>query len=77
MANVMDKLMEKEGIRRVEVPELAIRSLDCVGRALTEGYDNPFPRLDSHDAPLDEWFYEILARLNNDENSEFYYERWM
>jgi hypothetical protein len=77
MANVMDKLMKKEGVRRVEIPELAIRALDCVGRALTEGYDNPFPRLDSHEAPLDEWFYEVMARLNNEENSEFYYQRWM
>jgi hypothetical protein len=77
MASVSDKLMEKEGIRRQDVPELAVRALDRVGQALTEGDDNPFPRLDSHDAHLDEWFYEVVARLNNDENSDFYYKRWI
>jgi hypothetical protein len=77
MANVSDKLMEKEGIQRQDVPELAVRALDRVGQALTEGDDNPFPRLDSHDDHLDEWFYEVVARLNNDENSDFYYKCWM
>ena len=77
MANITDTLMAKEGIRPVLVPELALGALDRVGKALTEGYDNPFPRLDSHDAHLDEWFYEVVARLNNDENSDFYYKRWM
>jgi hypothetical protein len=77
MANVMDKLMAKEGIRRVDIPELALGALDRVGQALVEGDYNPFPRLDSHDAHLDEWFYEVVARLNNDENSDFYYKRWM
>jgi hypothetical protein len=77
MANVMDKLMEKEGIRRLDVPELALGALERVGRALTEKDYNPFPRLDKHEAHLDEWFYEVLVRLNNDENSDFYYKRWM
>lgn len=77
MANISDKLMEKEGIRRIDVPELALGALDVVGRALTEGYDNPFPRLDSHDAHLDVWFYEVVKQLNNNENSDFYYKRWM
>lgn len=76
MASVSEKLMEKEGIRQVEVPELALGALDRVGKALTDGVDNPFPRLDSHDSHLDEWFYEVTARLNNDENSDFYYQRW-
>jgi len=77
MANVNDKLMEKEGIRRRDVPELALAALEVVGQALTAGYDNPFPRLDSHDAHLDEWFYEVVQRLTTDEDSDFYYKRWM
>jgi hypothetical protein len=75
-ANIQQKLLEKEGVRHVEVPELALRGLDFVGRALTEGYDNPFPRTDYHDAHLDEWLFEVMARLNNDENSDFYYRLW-
>ena len=74
---VNEKIMHIEGIRRLEVPELALAGLDYVGKALTEGYDNPFPRADSHDAHLDEWMFEVLARLNNDEDSEFYYKRWV
>lgn len=77
MADVSEKLMQKEGIRVVGVPELAVAALDRVGKALTQGYDNPFPRLDSHDAHLDEWFYEVIARLNNNENSDFYYKHWV
>lgn len=77
MANVMDTLMQKEETQPVDVPELALAALDRVGKALTGGYDNPFPRLDSHDSHLDEWFYEVVARLNNNESSDFYYKRWM
>jgi hypothetical protein len=69
--------MRREGVRRLDVPELALMGLDYVGKALTEGYDNPFPRADRHDAYLDEWMFEILGRLNNDENSDFYYQRWV
>jgi hypothetical protein len=77
MANLNETLMKKEGIRRREIPELALAALDRVGKALTQGYDNPFPRLDDHDAHLDEWLFEVSARLNNDENSDFYYKRWV
>lgn len=77
MANINQTLMEKENIRWIEIPELALAALDRVGKALTEGYDNPFPRLDQHDAHLDEWFYEIVKRLNNNEDSDFYFKRWM
>ena len=77
VASVNEKIMQKEGIRRREIPELALMGLDYVGQALTQGYDNPFPRTDDHDAHLDEWLFEILARLNNDEDSDFYYKRWM
>ncbi|MBX2998863.1 MAG: hypothetical protein KF893_10165 [Caldilineaceae bacterium] len=75
-ANLNQKLMEMEGIRHVDVPELALMGLDFVERALTEGYDNPFPRTDRHDSYLDEWLFELMARLTHDENSDFYYERW-
>lgn len=77
MANLYERLMQKEGIRRIGRAELALNTLQIIGRALTEGYDNPFPRLDGHEMPLDEWFYEIVSRLNNDENSDFYYKRWL
>ena len=77
MANLNETLMKKEGIRHRQVPELALAALDRVGQALTQGYDNPFPRLDNHDAHLDEWLFEVSARLNNDEDSEFYYKRWV
>ncbi|MBI1877335.1 MAG: hypothetical protein HYR94_03720 [Chloroflexi bacterium] len=77
MADLNETLMKKEGIRRRDVPELAVAALDRVGRALTQGYDNPFPRLDDHDAHLDEWLFEVAARLNSDEDSEFYYKRWV
>lgn len=77
MANLNETLMKKEGIRRRDVPELAVAALHRVGQALTEGYDNPFPRTDDHDSHLDEWLFEVSARLNNDENSDFYYKRWV
>ena len=77
MANLYDKLMQAEGICRVGRAELALNTLQVIGRALTEGYDNPFPRLDSHEVPLDPWFYEIVKRLNNDENSDFYYKHFL
>ncbi len=77
VASVNEKIMQLEGIRRLEVPELALMGLDYVGKALTQGYDNPFPRADKHDAHLDEWMFEVLGRLNDDENSDFYYKRWL
>ncbi len=76
-ASVNERIMQIEGVRRLDVPELALAGLDFIGRALTQGYANPFPRADSHDAHLDEWMFEVLARLNNDEDSDFYYRRWV
>lgn len=76
-ASLNEKLMQLEGIRRLDVPELALKGLDFVGKALTAGYNNPFPRTDNHDTHLDEWMFEIMARLTNDENSDFYYKRWL
>jgi len=77
MANLYDHLMAREGIQRVGRAELALNTLQVIGQTLTEGYDNPFPRLDSHEIQLDTWFYEILCRLDNDENSKFYYKHWL
>jgi hypothetical protein len=76
VAGVMDTLMRREGVRPRGVPELALAALDRTGRARSGELDNPFPRLDSHDMHLDEWLWEVLARLNGDENSDFYFERW-
>jgi hypothetical protein len=77
VAAINEQLMRREGIRRLEVPELALMGLDFVGKVLTDGYDNPFPRADRHDAHLDEWMFEVMARLTDDENSDFYYKRWL
>jgi len=77
IAAVNEKIMQREGVRRLDVPELALQGLHFVGRSLTEGYDNPFPRADAHDAHLDDWMFEVVARLNDDENSDFYYKRWI
>jgi len=77
MGNLYDELMKIEGVRRIEQPELALQTLEIIGRALNDGYNNPFPRLDKHEAPLDEWFYEIIQRVNNTPNSPFYYKHWL
>jgi hypothetical protein len=77
MAGINEMLMQKENVRRRDVPELALGMLDYVGKALTEGYDCPFPRLDSHDTHLDLWLFEVIARLNDNEDSDFYYKRWL
>ncbi|MDD5556000.1 MAG: hypothetical protein PHN82_01995 [bacterium] len=70
-------LMEREGVRRVETPELALGLLDRVGRALGGRPANPFPRLDMHEAQLDLWFVEVLTRLGNDPASDFHYLKWL
>lgn len=77
MGCLYETLMEKEGIRNVRPPELALGMLDRIGRAVLGGNDNPFPRLDLHEASLDLWFLEVLTRLNDDEESEFYFKRWI
>jgi len=77
MAFLYETLMEKEGIRTVYPPELALGMLDRIGRAVRGESDNPFPRLDLHEASVDLWFLEVLTRLNEDEESDFYFERWI
>jgi hypothetical protein len=75
MAFLYETLMEKEGIRTVHPPELALGMLDRIGRAVRGESDNPFPRLDLHEASVDLWFLEVLTRLNEDEDSDFYFRR--
>jgi hypothetical protein len=77
MACLYETLMEKEGLRIVHPSELALGMLDRIGRAVRGESDNPFPRLDLHEASLDMWFLEVLTRLNDDENSDFYFKRWI
>jgi hypothetical protein len=77
MACLYETLMEQEGIRYIDPPELALGMLDRIGRAVRRESDNPFPRLDLHEASLDLWFLEVLTRLNEDENSDFYFKRWI
>ena len=74
---LFSRLMDLSGIRRRDVPELALGVLDQIGRALAGGPYNPFPRLDDHESPLDEWYRQIVLRLNNDEDSEFFWKQWI
>ena len=74
---LFNRLMDLSGIRRREVPELALGVLDQIGKAISGGPFNPFPRLDDHEAPLEEWFLQIVLRLTNDEDSEFYWKNWI
>ncbi len=77
MGALFQKLMSRSGVPWIEVPELALGALNCIHQALYEGYDNPFPRLDMHEAAFDQWFSEIVQRLNMDESSDFYYKKWV
>lgn len=76
MSYVYDKLMEKNGIDRVDLPELGLGMLAEIGKALATDDFNPFPRLDAHEMSLDLQFYEVVKHLNEDENSPFYYKKW-
>ena len=77
MYRLYERLLEREGVNRILVPELALGMLDRVGRAVKEEDDSPFPRLDLHEASVDLFFEEVLKRLNLDENSDYYYKRWL
>ncbi len=77
MTDVMEALHRRASIAHRGIPQLALMALDEVGRSLTDKYANPFPRLDDHDAHLDEWLFEVMARLTNDESSDFHYSRWV
>ena len=77
MGMVFDELRHRSGLPFVDIPELAIAMIDTMGKAEKNGVDNPFPRLDMTEASLELWFYEVMARLTNDKNSDFYYEKWI
>jgi hypothetical protein len=77
MARLYETLMGKEGVRIIPPPELALGMLDRIGRVLQGEDDNPFPRLDLHEASLDLWFLEVVTRLNEDKDSDFHFERWI
>lgn len=77
MGSVYEKLMKKAGVDIVGIPELALQSLDILNSAFTKGMDNPFPRLDMHEADFELWFFEVVKRLTDDESSDFYYKKWI
>ncbi|MCB9357871.1 MAG: hypothetical protein H6506_04425 [Calditrichaeota bacterium] len=74
---IFEKMMKMSGIRMRDVPELALGTLDQIGRAVSGGTYNPFPRLDEHEIPLEEWYWQIVQRLNDDSSSEFYWKNWI
>jgi hypothetical protein len=75
--HLLNRLMDLSGIRRRDVPELALGVLDHIGKALAGGPYNPFPRLDDHETPLDEWYRQVVLRLNNEEGNEFCWKEWV
>jgi hypothetical protein len=76
-AFISEKMMKLSGIRHRDVPELALGTLDQIGRALSGSAYNPFPRLDDHEIPLEEWYWQIVQRLCDDPESEFYWKKWI
>jgi hypothetical protein len=77
MSRVYDNILRKSGISRIDIPELGLGMVHQIGKRLNDKDDNPFPRYDAHEAPFDEWIYEVLNLLNDDESSKFYYEKWL
>jgi len=77
MYHLYGKLLAREGLRQPQTEELALGMLERIGRAVSGEDDNPFPRLDGHEAALDLHFLEVVKRLNTDEDSDFYYQRWL
>ncbi|MBI5058916.1 hypothetical protein HZB60_03915 [candidate division KSB1 bacterium] len=76
-AYIVEKMMKMSGIRHRDVPELALGTLDQIGRAVSGGAYNPFPRLDDHEIPLEEWYWQIVQRLCDDPDHEFYWKKWI
>ncbi len=77
MSRVYDNVLRRSGVSRIDIPELGLGMLHQIGQRLNDKDDNPFPRYDAHEAPFDEWMYEVLALTNDDESSKFYYENWL
>jgi hypothetical protein len=77
MAQVYHRLMELEDIRPIQIPELALQMLETIGHQLTAPLVNPFPRLDVHEIKVDEWFFELAAKLDDTPSSPTYFKRWI
>ena len=77
MADVYDNILGRSGVDRVDIPELGVGMLHQIGLRLHDKDDNPFPRLDAYEAPFDEWIYEVLNLINDDEGSKFYWREWV
>ncbi|NNE08828.1 MAG: hypothetical protein HKN20_09750 [Gemmatimonadetes bacterium] len=76
MSRVYDKLMKLYEVPRIDIPELAVATLDYLGKAIQSRRYNPFPRLDAHEHTLDLWFFDVIQKLNNRKDSPFYYKHW-
>jgi len=76
MADVYDNILGRSGVDRVDIPELGLGMVHQIGQRLHDKDDNPFPRYDAYEAPFDEWIYEVLNLINDDESSKFYYKNW-
>lgn len=76
-ASLYDRLMAQDGVSRVDIPELGLGLVDQIGKRLNDADTNPFPRHDAHEAPYDEWYFEVVKLLNDEEGSEFYWEKWL
>ena len=49
--------------------------LHQIGAKISGKDDNPFPRWDRHEEPLDLWLFEVMALLTEDESSDFYFKK--
>ena len=77
MADVYDNVLGRAGVDRVDIPELGVGMVHQIGQRLNDKDDNPFPRLDAYEAPFDEWIYEVLLLINDDESSKFFRKNWV
>ena len=77
MSYIFEKLMVEGGIRRIDIPELGLAMLHQIGAKISGKDDNPFPRWDRHEEPLDLWLFEVMALLTEDESSDFYFKKWV
>ncbi len=74
---IIEKMLKMSGIPYRDVPDLALGVLEHIGRSLESTTFNPFPRLDEHELLIEEWYWQIAERLNDDKSSEFYWKKWM
>lgn len=74
---IYDRMMKLSNIFRRDIPEIGLNMMNAVGRAIHSESFNPYPRLDRHETPLDEWYWEVLTRLNNESGSRFFWKKWI